>query len=665
MLLASLFMLVVSYLILNTSYFIPLAHAAVSDSGLVGYWSMDEGTSTIAHDFSGNKNNGTLTGSTLPSWVNGKLGKAISFNGSNYVSITSGPYLNYRPVTFALWIKESSSQYGTFMIGKSGYGGFLRDYGDGRYEWDIYSGGENNIFANIPSYNQWHFVVGTYDGTTQILYIDGISAASQALNVMPGATSDFGIGSCPFCGPGQFTTGQIDEVRVYNRALSATDVNELYQRGAAKFTNAVSNLGLVGYWSMDEGTSTIAHDFSGNKNNGTINGTATWISGKLGKALSFNGSTNVDMGTGMAGTFPAMTISAWVNPSSFASWRAIVQTANAGDRALYLQDNHVQLYSSCNSTGTVSSTGWTFVTATIDGSDNIIYYINGSSSGGCNSGSHRVVEYLHISGINTGDSENFVGSIDEVRVYNRALSAAEVLALYKQGAAKIATTDQGANFLSNGLVGYWPFNGKDIYWTSATAGTAYDRSGNGNNGTLTSMNQNTSPVAGKIGQALKFDGSSNYVNLGINSSLTPADISISAWVKADQLGSWNGIISNMTSWGTGFSLQIGTVQNIAAMISGSYLTTSWAPHVGTWYHIVATHNNSNNYNALYVNGKYENSSTQGVSYEASAKTYIGVFYTSPNLLFNGIIDEVRIYNRALSAAEVKALYLYGQSVIKH
>ena len=62
----------------------------------------------------------------------------------------------------------------------------------------------------------------------------------------------------------------------------------------------------------------------------------------------------------------------------------------------------------------------------------------------------------------------------------------------------------------------------------------------------------------------------------------------------------------MISWGTGFSLQIGPIQNIAAMVSGEYLKTSWTPSIGVWYHIVATHRSSDNLNVLYVNGVQEN-----------------------------------------------------------
>ena len=65
--------------------------------------------------------------------------------------------------------------------------------------------------------------------------------------------------------------------------------------------------------------------------------------------------------------------------------------------------------------------------------------------------------------------------------------------------------------IQSGLVGYWTFDGKDTSWTNSTTATTLDKSGNGNTGTLTNMLQSTAPVPGKIGQALKFDGSSGYV----------------------------------------------------------------------------------------------------------------------------------------------------------
>lgn len=203
--------------------------------------------------------------------------------------------------------------------------------------------------------------------------------------------------------------------------------------------------------------------------------------------------------------------------------------------------------------------------------------------------------------------------------------------------------------VESGLVGYWHFD--------EGGGTlAHDTSLAANGGSLVGSPTWQSGSNCRSGGCLNFTGT-QYVNAGTNATLTPPSITLAAWVKASSfVGGWHGIISNMTSWGTGFSLQIGTTQNIAAMVSGAYLTTSWTPSIDTWYHIVATHDAATNVNVLYVNGHEENRGTRAVTYEASPKTYIGAFYTSPSLLFQGTIDEVRIYNRALTADEVLTQY---------
>ena len=74
-----------------------------------------------------------------------------------------------------------------------------------------------------------------------------------------------------------------------------------------------------------------------------------------------------------------------------------------------------------------------------------------------------------------------------------------------------ADMDNGST-LEQGLIGHWTFDGKDTPWSSATAGTAIDRSGNGNNGTLTNMTRAGSPTIGKLGQALNFNGINDYVD---------------------------------------------------------------------------------------------------------------------------------------------------------
>src|SRR3989338_7167084 len=98
-------------------------------------------------------------------------------------------------------------------------------------------------------------------------------------------------------------------------------------------------------------------------------------------------------------------------------------------------------------------------------------------------------------------------------------------------AASAATIGVPTNYLSmnTGLVGWWTMDGKDTVWTSATAATTLDKSGQGNTGTLTNMAQATSPTIGKIGQGLQFDGGNDYVDAG---NTTPLQITGAITVSA-------------------------------------------------------------------------------------------------------------------------------------
>ena len=108
-----------------------------------------------------------------------------------------------------------------------------------------------------------------------------------------------------------------------------------------------------------------------------------------------------------------------------------------------------------------------------------------------------------------GNTDPFKGTIDEVRIYNRALSATEVAKLYGSGAVKTnassANLDNGSS-LERGLVGHWTFDGADV--TTVVA----DRSGQGNNGYFIGGATLSAKVIGKLGQALRFDGADDYLH---------------------------------------------------------------------------------------------------------------------------------------------------------
>ncbi len=229
---------------------------------------------------------------------------------------------------------------------------------------------------------------------------------------------------------------------------------------------------------------------------------------------------------------------------------------------------------------------------------------------------------------------SFTGAIDDVRIYTRALGRDEVQQLYHLGAANAGHSNE--NFMSEGLVGYWTFDGNTINWRTNTFN---DISGNGNNATTTTMSTSTSPVAGKIGQALKFNAS-GYLTISDSASLDPtAAVSMSVWANTNVVANGQVISKyNALSSSDPYEIQFWNDGEIYGNFSttGGPISVMHCPYaINTWYHIVATYDGIRA--KLYLNGKPGGSTP-----------------------FNGTIDDVRIYNRALSAGEVAQLYKAGR-----
>jgi len=210
--------------------------------------------------------------------------------------------------------------------------------------------------------------------------------------------------------------------------------------------------------------------------------------------------------------------------------------------------------------------------------------------------------------------------------------------------------------LAQGLVGCWLMN-------EGSGDKVYDLSGNGNTGTCQNMTGTATSGwnPGKFGSALAFDGTNDHVDCGNNAALLPPSISMEVIITPYQTGDFRGIITNkQTSDGTdGINIHLASVNCLGALIGNgsgfTYLKTSWKRTAGVLYHIIVTHE-IDNQNILYVQGKYENSVTFGLAYDAGAFTRMGMFYIVPSNHFYGIIHLARIYNRALSATEVSQLY---------
>ncbi|MEK7618295.1 MAG: LamG domain-containing protein, partial [Patescibacteria group bacterium] len=196
--------------------------------------------------------------------------------------------------------------------------------------------------------------------------------------------------------------------------------------------------------------------------------------------------------------------------------------------------------------------------------------------------------------------------------------------------------------------------------------TAYDRSGNGNNAALVNS---PSWVAGQYGRALSFNGTSQYVNLGNSSTLRPAGaFSVAAWVNANASQvAYPQIISSGDNTGvTGWNLYIqnGSNQGAASFIikdSGAWgtcyaLGTTNLKGAG-WKFVVGTFDGTNI--RIYVDGVLQTSDTcsGAIQYGTSPSAEVGrKFNTAADTYFTGSIDEVALYSRVLTAAEIAAMF---------
>ncbi len=213
------------------------------------------------------------------------------------------------------------------------------------------------------------------------------------------------------------------------------------------------------------------------------------------------------------------------------------------------------------------------------------------------------------------------------------------------------------------LAGYWPLD-------EGSGGIAYDDSGT--NATGTWYGSTPYYTTGKIGPyAGSFNGANDYVNMGNPTALQSTNaLTVSAWINPSVTTSWLRIVSN--SWQSGslggvIDLSTGGSSNVFCFIK----TTSGSPSIsspsnsisaGSWAHVVCEYSGSSL--SLYINGVLVNQTLVGgtLSYSNGYPWAIGAEMgtSTPAEFFNGAIDDVRIYGRALSASEVAAMYNGGK-----
>jgi prepilin-type N-terminal cleavage/methylation domain-containing protein len=207
------------------------------DNSLVGYWAFDEGTSTIAYDSSGNNATGSWAGTqtgTNGYYSAGKIGNwAGSFDGSTDYVINNQT-INTSIATVAAWIYLSALPTSTRYIA-----GFAQGNNAVLYDKDLLINSSGTIYfyveggptsaSAIPT-NQWVYLVGVANGINDSLYINGVQVGSGIGIAFTGYSGpDILVGG--HTGNGGYFSGLIDDVRIYNRALSAAEISAMYNGG--------------------------------------------------------------------------------------------------------------------------------------------------------------------------------------------------------------------------------------------------------------------------------------------------------------------------------------------------------------------------------------------------------------------------------------------------
>lgn len=625
----------------------------------------------------------------VTNWVEGKVNNTLNFDGNTYTFADGVAPFNV--TSFSFWFKPTA----TITTTSSAMNGI--SFGDEtRLDFGSAGGacsGERIMFTNpvteaecYTSANintNWHHLAVSWNGSKYLMYLDGslVSTVVGTGGAMPLVTNvqDYKIGT-RFV-PSATFNGLLDEVRIWDRSLSATEIANMFTNESNGITDPNMNrtgLQLEVTFNQTGDTRTaidssgnnrnstisgsrinsVAYDLTNNNNDGTYTGDAYAGEGLYGKSLILNGDGDyVSLGNDLNPNL--ITISAWVNPKLDSTYRDLVSMGNAGtfrrfgfngNRLEYAwspSSNNFRYYQVNSSTtgGTdFQNDTWYHIAVTHNignaPSTTPSIYVNGvlvnsylrASLG---TGLKPSIQSLSIGRLGSVNDFYFNGSIDEVMLFNKILNATEVSQIYN---------NQSKRFISEGTVGFAP--------------VGLNQSANAVNVSLNNFQNNfNTSVQARVGYWSVDDG--------YNVSGSLANGLVGYWTGDGNALDYSGNGNTGTLVGNANASSIGVFNNSFGLDgSGDYIVI---PNVGfnttqSWW--------------------YRNTTNNFVHYVNSSGTFYrnGVNISSANIIFvyngthigrnstgdvSGFIDDVMIWNRSLSADEVKEIYNRGSANWKY
>jgi len=579
---------------------------ATFNDGMVGYWNMDDnsfGNATPADNSgylnTGSSNNVTRNTTSLPSLAFTNTSYA-TFNGSSSVvtlTVSRLPAANAAQ-SISAWINVSGLPASASSLVSLTSASSAVKLGLGPTALSVQrNDGSALISTAAPTTGTWHHVAYTWDGATNRLYVDGAAVTPTATSHDSGAVTDAFLGATS--ASAGFYNGSLDEVRVYDRALTAQEVNTLA-------------LGRI------PGTSIATHTF--------IDAYAATVGSNVADLVIASGTVTGSSTISVEGS--------WLNYGGrFTGTGTVTITSNGGESIL--------------------SGGSSFASFTIAGgggaADTLrdrLWIPNGPftlSSGKFSTGGYN----MHVGSIAISAGTTFTVSTGTV-IYDSLTAKtlpSTVLTTYNNLRVEAPS--------ETSLVGYWKLDEG-----SGTGGSSTrDWSGTGNTGALSSMGANWAAAPATMefdnASAMSFDGSAGYVSTGVTSlPAANAAQTISAWINIAALPASASSVVALN--GASSTVQLGLSPTTLRVLrnDGTALISTAAPSTGAWHHV--TYSWDGTTNRLYVDGVAASPTMTAHDSAAVTAAYIGA--TNPGAdFFNGKVDDVRIYNAALTATQVARL----------
>jgi len=428
----------------------------------------------------------------------------------------------------------------------------------------------------------------------------------------------------------------------FGGAACTTDTDQL-------FTSDVTATTIATYQLNGVTTSIPSNTYPGTASN------ITYAAGKFDNAAVFNGSSSLitlpdSSSISQENNF---SLSFWIKPNGFVTYGTVFT---------FFSDyrNYVEISTGgiirCNITGTtisapsgsITNSVWQHVAITKSSTNGLVIYVNGSAverntSYTGNASDFRSSSYPNTIGaykLTGSASDFFPGSMDQLRIFNTVLPQAAVTALYNETVATSSSADVNYQLANPNSIAYYKMS------------DATDQIG-GNNLTNSNVNFNTE---GKFGFAGKFNGSNSKLTIS-NSSFLPQgnnSRSISCWIKTTG-GSSDGVIGYGNAVNSqAFVIYINNENKLGIFAYYNNTTGNIAISNNTWNHVVATYDGTNC--RLYVNGVLDFTAAKTLNTGNGEFRIGGVNWNNSSEFFPGDIDQIRIYNSAISAANVTTLY---------